>query len=753
MSDGGAMDTYGEFGRQARFVPRVDGPHEIVFEIDNYKRRRARCTGCHWTSPPGLVHADQVDARAARHLAAYGVRQPGALRTAAKRPMPTRIAKIEDATPPSPVTVAASRFPELQEQLDWLYAVLEDAADRGTATASEAADLGGREAVAAARDARLTAIQTVLDNGDLPLLLGQVQDESGRSEVDVARVAVIDETGDVLASSWKSEAAAAFYDPPADRTRLRILEQDQRILEVLNDQDVSASVIDALEIRRDRFLRDILGTIQPDQFGLIRDALGGALVIQGGAGSGKTAVALHRASLLAYRHREELDGSRILVLAPTPILLRYISRVLPTLGDDDIVHSTIDGLVPQVRATHEDDPIAARIKGRRTMRFVLRSHILSKITAPTSDYESSDGVLRLDAGELNRVLDEVRARVETYAAGRAQLRAAWLRAIAKHNDRTPDDVESLPRRDRSFRNLLDRTWPQLSAEQAVFELLTGPVRLQRAAAGILSTAELKVLLRKADRIGDMAWSSADLALIDEARSIIERAAPHCDHIILDEAQDLSPMQLRMVARRSTNGSYTVLGDLAQATAHGASGSWGELAEDLGLRTGFRYRELDRSYRTPAETLRFANRLLSGMHLDLEPPNSIREGFAEPRLVPSRTTDVAETIESEIWRHADDDTAIAVICPTPMVERVVAHLHGSGIDVVDGRRGSVGADVTVIPAALAKGLEFDHVVVAEPDHIFQEYGDRGAQALYVALTRTTRTLSVVHQHPLPDQLVA
>ena len=745
------MGLYSEFGRQAQFVPRVDGPHEIVFETDNSKRRRARCTGCHWTSPPGLVHPQQVDARAARHLATYGVPLARPASTAERRPKPVRKAQTASAPAPPSEIVVASRFPDLQEQLDWFYAVLEDAADRGTATSSAAADLVGREAVAAARDARLAAIQTVLGNGDLPLLLGQVQDAQGRSEVDVARLAVIDETGEVLASSWKSDAAASFYDPPAGKTRLRITEHDQQIVDVLTDQEVSTSVIDALEIRRDSYLRDILGTIQPDQFGLIRDALGGALVIQGGAGSGKTAVALHRASLLAYRHREELDGSRVLVLAPTSILLRYISRVLPTLGDDDIVHATIDGLVQRVSATNQDDPIAARIKGRRTMRFVLRSHILSKITAPSSDYESSDGTLHLDERELNRALDEVRARVETYAAGRSQLRAAWVRAIARENDRTLDDVESLARRDRSFQNLLDRSWPQLSAEQAVFELLTGPVRLQRAAAGILSAAERKVLLRKAGRLRDMTWSSADLALIDEARSIIERSSPSYDHIILDEAQDLSPMQLRMVERRSANGSYTVLGDLAQATAYGASVSWGELAEDLGLRTGFRYRELDRSYRTPAETLQFANRLLSSMKLDLKPPESIREGFAEPRLVQSRTIDVAETIEAEIWRHADETTAIGVICPTPMVERVVAHLHGSGIDAVDGRKGSIGADVTVLPAALAKGLEFDHVVVAEPSHVYQEYGDRGAQALYVALTRTTRTLSVVHQHPLPQQL--
>ena len=747
------MGLYSEFGQQARFIPRVDGPHEIVFEIDHTRRRRARCTGCGWTSPPGLVHANQIDARAANHLAVFDVKPAVALTPVQEGSGSKKLSAAEGVPVPSSEPVSTSRFPDLQDHLDWLYAVLEDAVERGSATSSAAADLVGGEALAAARDARLEAIQTVLDSEDLPLLLGRVEDEQGRSDVDIARLAVIDEAGEVLASSWKSDAAASFYDPPADKTRLRIVEHDQRILDVLTDQEVSTSVIDALEIRREGFLRDILGTIQPDQFGLIRDALGGALVIQGGAGSGKTAVALHRASLLAYRHREELDGSKVLVLAPTSILLRYVSRVLPALGDDDIVHSTIDGLVKRVRATEEDDPAAAKIKGRRTMRFVLRSHILSKITAPTKDYEATEDNLRLEVGELTRTLDEVRARVETYAPGRSQLRAAWVRAIAKQNDRTGDDVESVVRRDRAFQNLLDRTWPQLSAEQAVFELLTGPVRLQRAAAGILSTAERKVLLRQADRLGDMTWSSADLALIDEARSIIDRSSPNYEHIIIDEAQDLSPMQLRMVQRRSTNGSYTVLGDLAQATAYGASVSWGELAEDLGLRTGFRYRELDRSYRTPAEALHFANRLLSSMQLDLKPPVSIRAGFAEPRLVPTRTTDVAETIEAEIWRHADEDTAIGVICPTSMVDRVVSHLHDSGIDAVDGRKGSVGDDVTVIPAALAKGLEFDHVVVAEPSHVHQEYGDRGAQALYVALTRTTRTLSVVHQHPLPEPLLA
>jgi hypothetical protein len=314
---------------------------------------------------------------------------------------------------------------------------------------------------------------------------------------------------------------------------------------------------------------------------------------------------------------------------------------------------------------------------------------------------------------------------------------------------------------------LDRMWPRLSAEELLHDLFGSPPLLSLAAKGMLTAAEQQRLLRpRSAALTEIPWTVADLALIDEARVLLGPRRPrsgsgpgseHDDprtygHIVVDEAQDLSPMQLRSVARRSLSGSITMVGDIGQATGPWAPSGWDEVTAHLPSQRSARTVELTVSYRTPAEVVEVAARVLAETAPGLTPPTPVRRTGIAPHFEQVETAQLAERVaalSTQACRDVFPGTA-AVLAPASLVADLAVALDAAGVQATDPRRDGLGAPLSLLPVDLANGLEFDAVVVVEPAAIVEE-SPQGLRALYVALTRPTRRLAVVHTRPLPSAL--
>jgi DNA helicase IV len=500
-----------------------------------------------------------------------------------------------------------------------------------------------------------------------------------------------------------------------------------------------------LERERTGAMRDIVATIQAEQDVVIRAPLDACLVVQGGPGTGKTAVGLHRAAFLLYEHRQLLDEEGVLVIGPNPVFLRYIAQVLPSLGETAVRQTTVERLLGgRVRAF--DTASVAAVKGDARMAEVLAHAVDRQIKRPHNDVKVATGwgTARLKITEVDAAIEEIRARRVPHNVGRNALRTQLVRigeqAIA---DRRGDDAAPLGfaeemRADKAFQRALATWWPAVSAPTLVRKLLSSPSTLRAAAAGILTDDEQRSILRKATkRADDEPWTAADLVLVDEAQAVVDGARHTYGHIVVDEAQDLTAMELRALARRCPRRSMTVLGDLAQATRPGGQRSWDAALDHLGSPKGAQITELDLGYRVPAPVIDYANRLLPTAAPDVRPSRSVRLAGAAPDVVRVEAGELAATVQRVVDEQAASWTTVGVVVPDGA---------GSVLErVADG--------VLVVSPAEAKGLEFDAVVVVEPALVAQAGDDHhaGLRLLYVALTRAVQTLTVVHAQPLPDAL--
>ncbi|HET6793393.1 MAG TPA: ATP-binding domain-containing protein, partial [Acidimicrobiales bacterium] len=309
---------------------------------------------------------------------------------------------------------------------------------------------------------------------------------------------------------------------------------------------------------------------------------------------------------------------------------------------------------------------------------------------------------------------------------------------------------------------LERMWPRLLPEELVHDLLGAAPLLGSAGRGILSEAEIRLLhRRRSARLEDIPWTPADIALVDEAKVLVgtPRSQDSQDgprtygHIVVDEAQDLSPMQLRMLGRRSISGSMTVVGDVAQATGARAPSSWEAVVEHLTPRKAPLVAELSVNYRTPAEIMDVAARVLAAADPDLVPPQSVRNTGAEPRFVAAPSVEaLAKVVAEEVAAEAAavEGGTVAVVCPDRWADDLAARLADEGLEFGLPERDGLEQAVTLVPVGVVKGLEFDSVVVVEPAAI-ADGGPQGLRALYVSLTRATRRLAVIHAEPLPGPL--
>jgi DNA helicase IV len=600
------------------------------------------------------------------------------------------------------------------------------------------------------------------------------------------------------------------------------------------------ALLAALEGARTGSMRDIVATIQREQDDVIRSELPGVMVVQGGPGTGKTAVALHRAAYLLYTHRFPLERQGVLVIGPNPLFLRYIEHVLPSLGESGVTLSTIEGLVHGVTVRAEDGAPVARLKGEARMATLVARAVRARQRPLRHEARVPFGsaVLRLDPEASAQVVAAARRRPGTHNARRRyveqlvvrRLADDYLRTLDRHGvgpgastdeagDPTPSDrahgdpargwpgplfdprapeagtgtgagadgngtrahpggddpdpeagfdLAEFGRRVRRLPEVgevLDRMWPRLSAEELLHDLFGSPPLLRVAGKGLLLPSEQAILVRpRSASLPDIPWTVADLALIDEARVLLGprrgRGAPAAEHdgprtyghIVVDEAQDLSPMQVRCVARRSLSGSMTVVGDIGQATGPWAPGSWDEVTAHLPSPRPARNVELTVSYRTPAEVIDLAGRLLPDIAPGLRPPRPVRLSGVAPQVVEvapaaltARVAEVAGALAGEVGPGTT-----AVLAPASLLAEVALALDGAGLAAVDPRREGLGAPLSLLPFDLANGLEFDAVVVVEPSAIVAE-SPQGLRALYVAMTRPTQRLAVVHTGALPPAL--
>jgi DNA helicase IV len=635
------------------------------------------------------------------------------------------------------------------------------------------------------------------DDPDIPLFFGRLDygAATGGSlglpgeRFYIGRRHVTDEYGEPMVVDWRAPVSRPFYrasaaDPMGLRLRRRFgfshgvvtayedepLTSDAQVgggrrhpstAGAVGQSDLRSEILEQ-EIERPRVgpMRDIVATIQPEQDDIVRADLGYTVCVQGAPGTGKTAVGLHRAAYLLYAHRDQLNRQGVLVVGPNASFLRYIGDVLPALGEIDAKQTTVEELVAHVPLRADDDPPVARLKGDPRMARVLANALWSLIRPAADGLVVPIGArrFRVPAYEADEIVSELRGRDVRYGAGRAMLPQRLAHAILvkmELSGDSPDDrVQSSVARSKPVRSFADGLWPAADARRLVFRLLSDPEFLDLASAGLLSDAERALLIwrKPAKSPGSARWSLHDAVLIDEAQDLIERT-PSLGHVVLDEAQDLSPMMLRSVGRQCSTGSATILGDLAQATTAWSVGSWEDALSHLGKPDAF-LEELTLGFRVPGDVLDFAARLLPLIAPTLTPPTSVRRARGELDVVASAQP--LPAVVQAVVRARQLPGSIGLIVADGQVAAVSAQLSLQGVEhALLGDDSELDAAVDLVPATLAKGLEFDHVVLLEPAALVAAEADEitGLRRLYVCLTRAVTSLAVVHSQPLPAALAA
>ena len=592
----------------------------------------------------------------------------------------------------------------------------------------------------------------------------------------VGRRHVNDEAGDPVVIDWRAELSGAFYRASranpmgvrlrrrfgVDRGRLTAYEDEHLVAPETGDVTRSQILVDEIERPRVGPMRDIVATIQPEQDEIVRADAGTTVCVQGAPGTGKTAVGLHRAAWLLYAFRDRLLRSGVLVVGPNRAFLDHIGAVLPALGEVEVRHTTAEELVgggPAARGI--DSTAAAVLKGDARLAEVLERAVWSHVRPATEALVVPRGSRkwRVPAYTVTEVLEELRGRTIRYEAARQVLpqRLAHhvLLAMERSGDSPDDRVQDSVARSAAVRAYASVVWPKLDPRKVLFDELASAETLAEHAAGLLTAEEQALLVWSSPprSKGAARWSAADLVLLDELADLLERT-PSLGHVVLDEAQDLSPMQLRAIGRRCSTGSATVLGDIAQGTTPWATDSWSASLGHLGKPDGH-VEVLDRGFRVPASVIDFATRLLPAMAPGLGAPVSVRENPGRLELVRVPASDLAETVATVVAGMVTEPGSVGVIAPFSLVKEVSAALARRGMEhgVLGADHGDVEHQVDVVPATVAKGLEFDRVVVVEPATIAADEPDdrTGLRRLYVVLTRAVSELTVVHSADLPAEL--
>jgi DNA helicase IV len=657
------------------------------------------------------------------------------------------------------------------------------------------------------RLAQLNAVESGLCFGRL--------DMTGGDRHHIGRIGLTDERHDTLLVDWRAPVAEPFYRATATdalgvirrrhlRTRGRRLldvEDDVFDLESLTDEDKATlggegALLAALSARRTGRMRDIVETIQAEQDRVIRADPSGALVVQGGPGTGKTAVALHRAAYLLYTHRDQLARTGVLVVGPNAVFLRYIEQVLPSLGETGVVLATLDTLVPGVVVTLEDTLAAAAAKADLAMADLVAEAVASyervpeqPVSIPFDEHE-----LVLTPAQIASARSRARRTGRRHNRGRYAFAKQLLRLLVRQLVEADPElgsqrwaVQSLMRSD-EFRDLVNALWPLVTPIELVERLYaeaTGPLHrepgvgwtsndvpvVDEAWALLGDPREmLEIAQQRRKQREDVQYAREVLATtgqtgrVDAAtlaarynagaddESLASRAgrdvAWHYGHVIVDEAQELSPMAWRMLVRRCPSRSMTVVGDIAQTANPWGATSWGAALEPVAPGR-WREAELTVNYRTPSEVMTVAADVLRVISAELEPPTSVRDSGTPPVAIATDRDDLfvrVASVTADALAEADGGT-VGVLTPPELYDDVLAAVRTKLPAETAGE--PLEAAVSVLTVHAAKGLEFDQVVLVEPGLLLGP--PNGLRDLYVALTRPTQQLAVVHTGELPTVL--
>ncbi|MEU0115027.1 AAA family ATPase [Streptomyces bobili] len=561
-----------------------------------------------------------------------------------------------------------------------------------------------------------------------------------------------------LVVDWRAPVSRAFYqasarDPQDVAVRRRFgwapgSRGDSADLTGLEDEHLGRgesreSDLVAREIERPRLgpMRDIAATVQPEQDDLVRAEPSASVCVQGAPGTGKTAVGLHRAAYLLYTHPQRVRRGGLLILGPNRTFLSYIAEVLPSLGETGVRQSTLSDEIARHPVTGTDPEPTAVVKHDARMAEVLRRALYARVDAAAADdltVAEGSSRWRVTGTEVARIVTDVLAEQPPYDVGRERVRSRIARRLQeqaeRHSGTRPASWLRRTERSRPVSACLDAVWPRVRPEEIVAALLADPAR---AADGLLDPGEREALgwARPPRSYRSARWSAADLVLLDEVAGLLARPQGY-GHVVVDEAQDLSPMECRAIARRVPFGSLTVLGDLAQGTTPWAAHSWPVQLAHLG-KPEASVVPLTIGFRVPGAVLALANRLLTRLGTDVPPARSLRrDGTLRLRRTGG---DLPAAVVSAVRDALTHEGSVGVITADADTPRIRAALTTAGLDT-DPR-------LTTVPATLVKGLEYDHVVAVEPAAI-AEAERRGLNRLYVVLTRAVSRLDVVHGRALP-----
>jgi DNA helicase IV len=706
--------------------------------------------------------------------------RPDPARPDPARPGPARSANpaepAESRSPAGPADpVLAAEREHLRESREYLRLMREDV----LALPALGGDRVSIEYLKADLHHRAEALRDIPDAplffGRLDYAPGSVWSEEGEAGADGARFHigrrhVHDPGGHPIVIDWRAPVSRAFYrasqSDPMDLARRRRFGFSGGSLTAYEDEEFGGAVpgtgqpsrimLEEIERPRSGPMRDIVATIQPDQDDIVRAGADATVCVQGAPGTGKTAVGLHRVAYLLYAHANRMKRGGVLVIGPNRAFLAYIGNVLPALGEVGVSQVTIADLVATVEVRATDSEGAARIKGDARMAEVLRRALWAGLSEPAGGLMLTRGSRRwrVPADEIAGLASELRDRGVRYGPGRDMLGHRIAHVVLTRmeaagetcDDRTHESV----RRTREVRAVVDEVWPAADPVRLVLRLLSDPGLLARAADGLLDPAEQAEISWPAAPRGPRSarWSAADAVLVDEARDLVERI-PSLSHVVVDEAQDLSAMECRAVGRRCATGSATVLGDLAQATTPAAVADWPAMLGHLG-KPDAGLRVLETGYRVPRQILDYAGLLLPRIAPGVPPARSFRQDPGALAITGTTPGAFPAALTQACADALGRPGSAAVIAADGQVSALARALGRAGMTHrVLGSEGP-GARLTLVPVSLAKGLEFDHVIVAEPAAIAAGHS-HGLHQLYVALTRAVSRLTVLHSRPLPDPL--
>jgi DNA helicase IV len=686
-----------------------------------------------------------------------------------------------------------------------------------------------RDAFARLYEKRITQLDEVEDR----LAFGRLELDDGEHRY-IGRIGLRDADQQPLLLDWRVPQASAFYrataaTPLGTRARRHLTTQGRQVVRIedevfdsdlLTDENTElqgeGALLAALRAERTGRMSDIVATIQSEQDQIIRSEIAGVLVVQGGPGTGKTAVALHRAAYLLYSHRDRLRTSGVLIVGPSPSFLQYIAAVLPSLGETGVVLSSVGQLFPGIETTIEDEPAMAAIKGRASMADLLARAVRSRQVIPTEPQvlDVLGEKITLEPSVVQSALQVAQRTHKPHNVARQQFQksvlgtlTAQLAAQLRSHGSTVDDADmgwlrEDVRSSYDVRVALNTAWLPLTPEKLIQDLYARPnwlasltpgwspderelLRRDREEPFTVSDVplldEAAELLGEFDAVGDSAKkerkeqfkrdvqnakaairnmgveglvNAEDLAagfVETEARgTTAERAAADREwtygHIVVDEAQELSPMQWRLLRRRCPLRSFTIVGDVAQASAAAAAPDWTTALR--ALTDDFRLSELTVNYRTPAQITEAAEAMAIRHGLAITTSRAVRDSeWPLDELVidaDDLLSAVVDVVDED--RELDSRGTLAVIAPARLVDvqyQALAARFGSSV----GRAAlGLARPIAVLTPQEAKGLEFDAVVIVEPNEI-RESSTRGVGALYVAMTRPTQRLYLVGATPL------